>query len=739
MQKPPLILDATHITAKAPDNWDPFKDTTQGYSFSGMFGPAGANHKTREIMYNTQIALEQEFGAKSTLLPQSIEAELAATRLEGPTHPLPPAAALVRELGVRNTLIQRKTAELHRQTAIANRFYGSDPLGKKFNDFLNQASAIRRTDRSAGTRELWSQSYRAAHEARLLSQAIQLLNQQQVNVLNWLAAVQAEDQARAAAEQEAHRAAAELARINEQARLAALAGAARLAAERERVAAEERRQEAVAEAARLQKEQEEIRNREQARIVALAEAQRMAVEQARLAAEAAARQLAAEQASIAALADLQRRKEAEKARIERENKLQAEKTRLERQQKALKRAQRRKRKQARKNARAEAERQAEQSRLHAQWQAETEARWQRPTFANVGSMTAFGPAFTGTLGSFGNNPTTALALRTALRTGVSLAVAALSTATAPVLVGFATLLVPSSLGNGDLYSASVPLSDLAPDLTADLHELAATEGEVDLPVRLGSRTIGNRVEIVIVSTDGVTVPANVPVRTAHFDAKKNVYVSTASDSIGPILTWTPLVDPLNPSTDFPLVDTELPIYEGANVTPDGGRIDPFPQLDQYGFGGFITVFPIESGIPPTFTMFRDRRQDPGIATGNGQPVSENWLGAASTLQGAPIPEQIADRLRGREFSSFKAFRRAFWKAVAADSELSSQLSRLSKIETEKGLAARADQADHVGKKRKFDLHHVIPISEGGAVYEIDNLRVLTPKQHIKTHSKNREL
>lgn len=217
MQKPPLILDATYITAEPPNNWDPFKDTTQGYSFSGMFGPAGANHKTREIMYNTQIALEQEFGAKSTLLPQSIEAELAATRLEGPTHSLPPAAALVRELGVRNTLIQRKTAELHRQTAIANRFYGSDPLGKKFNDFLNQASAIRRTDRSAGVRELWSQSCRAAHEARLLSQAIQLLNQQHINVLNWLAAVQAEDQARIAAEQEARRIAAELARINEQA------------------------------------------------------------------------------------------------------------------------------------------------------------------------------------------------------------------------------------------------------------------------------------------------------------------------------------------------------------------------------------------------------------------------------------------------------------------------------------------------------------------------------------------
>lgn len=279
MQKPPLILDATHITAEPPNNWDPFKDTTQGYSFSGMFGPAGANHKTREIMYNTQIALEQEFGAKSTLLPQSIEAELAATRLEGPTHSLPPAAALVRELGVRNTLIQRKTAELHRQTAIANRFYGSDPLGKKFNDFLNQASAIRRTDRSAGVRELWSQSYRAAHEARLLSQAIQLLNQQHINVLNWLAAVQAEDQARIAAEQEARRIAAELARINEHAQTLA---------------------------------------REQARLAVLAEAQRLATEQALVAAEAAARQVAAEQAQLAALAEAQRQEELLRVEAERQ-------------------------------------------------------------------------------------------------------------------------------------------------------------------------------------------------------------------------------------------------------------------------------------------------------------------------------------------------------------------------------------------------------------------------------------
>jgi hypothetical protein len=405
MQKPPLILDATHITAEAPDNWDPFKDTTQGYSFSGMFGPAGANHKTREIMYGTQIALEQEFGAKSTLLAQSIEAELASTRLEGPTHPLPPAAALIRELGVRNTLIQRKTSELHRQTTIANRFYGSDPVGKNFNDFLNRASAIRRADRSAVVRELWSQSYRAAHEARLLSQAIQLLNQQQVNVLNWLAAVQAEDQARMAAEQEARRIAAELARINEQA-------------------------EALA--------------REQARLAALAEDQRLATEQALVAAEAAARQVAVEQARLAALAEAQRQAEL---------------------------------------LRVEAERQE-----HEKQQAASAALRVYPA---MGATASSSPVFSFASTAVILAPETSAAIITALRSALQVATAAGAATLGLALIGFAALLTPPRLGNGERFTMSVPLAELTSESAQSLRAIADRQGTLDLPVGIGYRPIGS--------------------------------------------------------------------------------------------------------------------------------------------------------------------------------------------------------------------------------------------------------
>ncbi|WP_177330935.1 HNH endonuclease signature motif containing protein [Pseudomonas sp. RIT-PI-r] len=56
----------------------------------------------------------------------------------------------------------------------------------------------------------------------------------------------------------------------------------------------------------------------------------------------------------------------------------------------------------------------------------------------------------------------------------------------------------------------------------------------------------------------------------------------------------------------------------------------------------------------------------------------------------------------------------------------------------KGLSPSADIAEHIGKRRKFEIHHINPINEGGSVYDISNLTLLTPKQHIDAHSKKGE-
>jgi hypothetical protein len=741
MQKPPKppqennsrpgfleITTPIHTVGVAPDHFTPPPRSGTRLQ-AGPFGPGVSTYnQNRGTVINTTRALEQEYQTRSSELPHTIEAELAATRYEGPTDPVPPLQSVVRELGVLNKLTQRKTAEFHSNTSTANAFYGGDPFNRHINEFMIKATKMEKWPGPNGiAMQALNQSLRAAIEARLLSQTLQSLHQRTINLQHTLSAMQAAEQVRLAAKQEAQRVAAEQARIQAEAN-AYVEAQAKSKAQLQKLV--------------------QLEAQERARIAALS----TALAEAEANAEAAAQHFAAEQARLQSdmeqrIEQIQKQLQTERQSLEARRKVidtatamaqrQAQLANLKIQQQKEKQAQEHEheRQQARLAAEAETQRQLEQARLLAQWREETEAQWQSPTFANVGSMAAFGPTVTGTLGTVGVSPATSLALRTALRAAVSAAIAALASVAAPVLVGFAALLAPSRLGSGDLFSVSVPLSELAPDSTADLYELAAVGGEIDLPMRLGSRTIGNSVEIVVVTTDGVTVPASVPVRFAHFDARKNVYVSGSTVSNGPVITWTPLIDPQNPSTEFPLIDTDLPIYEGATVTPDTGRIDPFPELDRYGFGGFITVFPIDSGIPPTFTMFRDRRQDPGIASGAGQAVSGNWLGAASTGEGAPIPMQIADKFRGREFSSFKAFRRAFWKAVASDEYLFEQFDRIDKASIKHGLSPKPHQTEHVGQRQKYEIHHVTPIDNGGAVYDIDNLRILTPKQHIQTHSK----
>lgn len=783
MQRPPQDnLPATHIIEQAPEWMTPLTTHSRPRG-SGMFGN-GTNTQLLQVETSVRTQevnrqVQQEFETKSQALPVNLEAEIAANRLQLPVSSISAVQASQREVDIRETLRARKTVELQQKNITANAFFGSDPRDKSFTDFVRKATTIDKLIwPGARSTQLWEQSYLAAHEAQLLSQSIALLHQQAMNAQSYLRAAQAEEHARNAAMAEAARVAAENARIaaeqqrqrdiadaarrqaehnraQEQARLAAVAEAQRLAAERARIAAEQQRQKELADAVR--REQEQTQAREKARVAALAEAQRVAAERARIAAEqhrqkniadAVRREQeqaqAREQTRLAALAERQRladeqeRLTVEALQRERELKLSDEKKRFEQQKKTEQIARRKRQQLARLKARADAEVRAEQARLKADWKKQTEARWQSPEFAHVGSAAVSGATFSGTLGDIAIDRATALALNSALRSGVASALAAAATFAAPAVAGFAALLVPSELGNGDLFSASVPLSNISSDLTGDLYELAAAGGRARIPVRLGTRTVGNRVDIVIVSTDGVTVPNDVPVRLADFDSEKNAYVVTAGSN-GPTVTWTPLIEPIDPSSALPQVDRQLPVYDGATVKPADGRIDPFPELDLYGFGGYITIFPIESGIPPILTVFRDRRQDPGVASGLGQPVSGNWLGTASTSKGAPIPAQIADKLRGKEFSNFRAFRRAFWKAVGNDAALLDQFSRLNKIDLRDGLAPSALPSEQIGKRKKFEIHHLNPISEGGNVYDINNLTVLTPKQHIELHLKKGKL
>ena len=610
MQKrPPFVLtEAVHTTATAPPNTPLIRGTSPNLSQSGTFAiPNNVQVNSREFTAHS-LRTAREFQTRTEQLPQSIEQDLAATRLEGATHPLPPAQAIIRELGVRHTLIQRKTAEFHQKTAQANQFFGDDPLNKDFHAYFRKAQSIDRTVNARGiAMQTWAASYRAAHEAKLLVQSIQMLNQQQVNVQNWLTAVQANDQAQAQAAAEAQRLAAERARIAaeqqrqrelaeaarvEQARLAALAETQRLAKEHARIEAESRReaaekarlsdqhhQQALVEATRRKNEEEMIRTSEQAQLVELANKQKLAALMAgysetltRLIAEARAQ--SQERTRIAAtnsvVGDTDSKAEATTQKLATEL--------------------------------APLQTKPEQpiEKVQQQERGATKVQHVYPAsgvLATNSTVVSFASKATRL------SPATSSAILTSLRAGL-LTVQAAATAliSGPVLVGFAALLMPSRLGNGERFSMSVPLAELSSESAQTLREIAVRQGTLELPVGLGVRRLGAGAEIFVATSDDFHIRSSVLVLNAAYDLLNDVYEVALPDSPTDFLTWTPAISPGDSSTESPMVDTDSPAYTGAPIVPIEGRLDLNPILVE-GWERFIIVFPDDSGIAPLYVVF----------------------------------------------------------------------------------------------------------------------------------------
>ena len=348
-----------------------------------------------------------------------------------------------------------------------------------------------------------------------------------------------------------------------------------------------------------------------------------------------------------------------------------------------------------------------------------------------------GPLFITSAGTVAVIDAATVTLQAAIRSAIATLTSLLAGTASGLLVGVTALVYSPKLADGELperYAFSTPLSDLAPELGEDLSAIAAANGTVDLPVRISSKTAADgQSEVFVAKTDGVTVPSKVRVVAATFNSEQGVYSVTTGDVPARTLTWTPIVDPGNSSTTSPAEQPEPAVYTGATVTPVVGRIDTFPGLAEAGFDDFITVFPAGSGLPPIYVMFRDPREDAGVATGMGQPVTGIWLGAAAQGEGAAVPSQIADQLRGKEFRNFRAFREAFWRAVANDIGLAEQFDPGRLAAMNKGFSPFTRKAEHMGGRRKYELHHKQYISQGGDVYGVDNISVVTPKRHVEIH------
>lgn len=75
--------------------------------------------------------------------------------------------------------------------------------------------------------------------------------------------------------------------------------------------------------------------------------------------------------------------------------------------------------------------------------------------------------------------------------------------------------------------------------------------------------------------------------------------------------------------------------------------------------------------------------------------------------------------------------------ISKDPELSKQFSQSNLAAMGQGNApTRSSAGFYQGPNqlvKKFEIHHNKPIEDGGGVYDIDNLRITTPKLHKFIH------
>ncbi|CAI8804445.1 Pyocin [Pseudomonas chlororaphis] len=284
---------------------------------------------------------------------------------------------------------------------------------------------------------------------------------------------------------------------------------------------------------------------------------------------------------------------------------------------------------------------------------------------------------------------------------------------AGALAGVVAMLWPSSLGDSALYTPE----------QLD----ALKEGRTRVRLHIEQRPDGT-LKGYGYNTQKQRGWEMVPV--VRFVAKGQQQVADFGDGI--TLIWTPAVDPSSTSG--------IPPLEAAPQAPHIWIFPPTEQADTIivdpiyppEYKDFILVFPPGSGVQPLYIVLSVRKT-PGVVTGQGQDINGVWLAGAGSGLGSPIPTEIADQLRGKEFRSFDAFREAFWKAVGNDSDLRSQFRTVNQKLLDKGFSPYTPESGRVGSREKYELHHHVGIAQGGAIYDVDNLSVATPRRHIDIH------
>ncbi len=101
--------------------------------------------------------------------------------------------------------------------------------------------------------------------------------------------------------------------------------------------------------------------------------------------------------------------------------------------------------------------------------------------------------------------------------------------------------------------------------------------------------------------------------------------------------------------------------------------------------------------------------------------------------GEKIPKSIGDKLSGKTYKNFDEFRKDFWLEISKNEKFIKEFSKSNQGTLKKGQSPFVEKGGEYGLSKRYELHHIKPIQNGGAVYDMNNLIIVTPKMHRHLH------
>ena len=101
--------------------------------------------------------------------------------------------------------------------------------------------------------------------------------------------------------------------------------------------------------------------------------------------------------------------------------------------------------------------------------------------------------------------------------------------------------------------------------------------------------------------------------------------------------------------------------------------------------------------------------------------------------GVSIPKSVGEKLSGRTYKNFDNFRKDFWTEMSKNKNFNDLFSKGNQTKMREGLAPSSMKSGHYKTKTRYEVHHVKEIQNGGSVYSMDNLIIVTAKRHKQLH------